>query len=135
MWICMCKLYYIIEGDNENLRQLPDHFSPTSGPAGLMKYLELIFLRFQGLICRISHFCILLSCGDIVRNVKYEIFRNFWFCKKKIVKIRRLKKIVKWHLDNDSDDSGVFIWFILMTLMTLMTLVTLESLYESFWWL
>ena len=66
-----------LEGDNENLRQLPDHFSPTSGPAGLMGYLELIFLSFQGLICRISHFCILLSCGDIVRNVKYEIFRNF----------------------------------------------------------
>ena len=66
-----------LEGDYENLRQLPDPFSPTSGTAGLMKYLELIFLRFQELICRISHFCILLSCGDIVRNVKYEIFGNF----------------------------------------------------------
>ena len=66
-----------IEGDYENLRQLPDHFSPTSGPAGLMEYLELIFLSFQGLICRISHFCILLSFGDMLRNVKYEIFGNF----------------------------------------------------------
>ena len=53
--------FLILEGDYENLRQLPDHFSPTSGPAGLMEYLELIFLRFQELICRISHFCILLS--------------------------------------------------------------------------
>ena len=54
-----------VEGGALNLRLVPGRFSPTSGPTGSMGYLELIFLRFQGLIWCINHFCILLGSGDI----------------------------------------------------------------------
>ena len=59
----LCSEY--LEGGALNLRLVPGRFSPTSDPAGSMGYLELIFLRFQGLIWCINHFCILLGSGDI----------------------------------------------------------------------
>ena len=52
------------------MRLINDHFSPTSAPFSAMVYLEPKLLRFQGLICRIYHFCDLLSCEDIVKNVR-----------------------------------------------------------------
>ena len=72
----------ILEGVPKNLRLVPGHFSPPSGPPSAMGYLELKLLRFQGLIWYINHFCILSSCRDIVKNAKVPIFGNFLFCKK-----------------------------------------------------
>ena len=40
-----------LETDNQNLRQLPDQFSPSSGQFIAMCYLDAIFLRFQRLFC------------------------------------------------------------------------------------
>ena len=74
----------LIEGVRKNLRLVPGHFSPTSGPASAMGYLERKLLRFQGLIWCINHFCILSSCRDIVKNAKVPIFGNFLFCKKNL---------------------------------------------------
>ena len=53
-----------------NLRFIPEHFSPTSGPASTMDYLERKLLRFQELIWCINHFWVLLGCQDIVKKVK-----------------------------------------------------------------
>ena len=83
-----------IEGDALNLRLLPVRFSPTSGPVGTMRYLELIFLRFQGLIWHIWGFWILLGSGDIRQNVKVPIFGNYLFCKKKSQKSTFLLEMV-----------------------------------------
>ena len=57
-------------------------FPPTSGPVGAMGYLELIFLRFQGLIWHILGFCILLGSGDVRKNVKIANSTKMHFCKK-----------------------------------------------------
>ena len=48
-----------------------------------MGHLEPKLLRFQGLIWRINHFCILLRCGDIAENVKNPISAKMLICKKK----------------------------------------------------
>ena len=55
---------------DENLQQLPDHFSPSSSLFSTIGYLEAKLLRFQILIWRIVGFCILLGSGDIRKNVK-----------------------------------------------------------------
>ena len=62
------------------MRLINDHFSPTSAPFSAMVYLEPKLLRFQGLICRIYHFCDLLSCEDIVKNVRNVISGKSHFC-------------------------------------------------------
>ena len=78
----LAKMFVNLEGVHKNLRLVPGHFSPTSGPASAMDYLERKLLRFQGLIWCINHFCILSSCREIVKNAKVPIFGNFLFCKK-----------------------------------------------------
>ena len=59
-----------IEAVRANLAMINDDFLPTSRLFSAMRYLEPKLLRFQGLIWRINHFCILLSCGDIAENIK-----------------------------------------------------------------
>ena len=45
-----------VETVQANLQLIPDRFSPSSGPASAMGYLERKLLRFQGLIWCINHF-------------------------------------------------------------------------------
>merc|ERR1712020_175903 len=70
-------------GDAHKMRQLPDHFSPTSGLLSAMDYLEPKLLRFQGLICRINHFCNPIGLEFIAKNVKNMNFTFLQICKKK----------------------------------------------------
>ena len=72
-----------LEGDSHKMRQLPDHFSPTSGLLSAMDYLEPKLLRFQGLICRINHFCNPIGLEFIAKNVKNINFTFLQICKKK----------------------------------------------------
>ena len=100
-------------------------FPPTSGPVGAMGYLELIFLRFQGLIWHIWGFCIFLGSGDIRKNVKVLIFGNFLFCKKKQkeinqdIVIKMFKKLKgKVHMANENGLTSLLkIWNELLTLI------------------
>ena len=64
-----------IEGARKNLQLIHSHFSCNFSPFSAMGYLELIFLRFQGFISYIKHFCILSSCRDIVKNAKVQILK------------------------------------------------------------
>ena len=45
-----------LETVQANLQLIPDHFSPTSGPASAMGCLERKLLRFQGLFWCVNHF-------------------------------------------------------------------------------
>ena len=72
-----------VETDRQNLRLLPGRFSPTSGLLSAVDYLEPKLLRFQGLICRINHFCNPIGLEFIAKNVKNINFTFLQICKKK----------------------------------------------------
>ena len=68
--------------DNENLRLLPGHFSPTSGLLSAVGYLEPKLLRSRRWEWHIIGFCSSIIIEVMAQNVKITIFGNFWFCKK-----------------------------------------------------
>ena len=72
-----------LETDNQNLRMVPAHFSPTSGSFSTIGHLEPKLLRFQGLICRINHFCNPIGLEFIAKNVNFSFSVKSRICKKK----------------------------------------------------
>ena len=58
----------------QNLQQLPDHFSPTSGLYSTLGYLGAQLLRFWRLIFRILGFCTLLGSGYIIKTTNYDLY-------------------------------------------------------------
>ena len=72
-----------IETGSQNLRHLPDRFSPTSVLVSTVDYLEHKLLRFQGLICRINHFCNPIGLEFIAKKVKNINFTFLQICKEK----------------------------------------------------